>query len=235
MHRWSLLAAVAALLVSGCTAIPQKNAVKKIHICGAENCDTADHQYSAGQLLTGFQQLLKVNEGEKVAICGSNAKTRACESVGVCQFVLGGIVPGNGCAKDIVFSEIAMGSQTGQLSLKADMPLTFIWTPVYCAPATAALSVHSADEISLEFQPRFCSWMAVGPMVATFNFAIESIDLNHGQIGGYWSHAVKGGGNGRGSGYLVMKFPKAMPSGENWFAGQPLHPPSRAQLSGEEP
>ncbi len=219
-HRWPLLVAAAALLISGCTATPQKNAAKEIHICGAENCDIADHKYSTGQLLSGFQQLLKANEGEKVTICSSNSKTRACDSVGICQFVLGGFVPGNGCSQNMVFSEIATGKQPGQIDLKADMPLTFIWTPVYCATTAATLSVRSPDDISLEFEPRFCNWMAVGSMVATFNFAVESIDLNHGQIGGYWSHAVMGGGFGRGSGYLVLKFPKAVPSGKNWLVGQ---------------
>ena len=220
MHRWSLL--VAALLLAGCTALPQQSNVKEVHICNAADCETAGTKYSVAELLAGFQQLLKANEGEKVTIYSSNPKTRACESVGACQFVLGGIFPGNGCSDSMVFSEIAMGKQPGQIDLKADMPLTFIWTPVYCKTTAATLSVHSVDEISLELQPRFCSWMGVGPMTATFNIAVESIDLNHGQIGGYWSHAVKGGGNGRGSGYLVLKFPKAMPAGENWLVAQPL-------------
>jgi len=228
MHRLLLPAAV--LLFSGCAAIPQQHNVKEVHICNAADCDTASHKYSAGQLLTGFQQLLKTNEGEKVAICDSDPKTRTCKSAGFCQFVLGGILPGNGCAQSIVFSEIAKGNQTGQLSLKADMPLTFIWTPVYCAVVPATLSVHSPNEISIEFQPRYCNWMAVGNMTATFEFAVESIDLNHGQISGYWSHAVQGTGNGRGSGYMVLKFPKSMPPRENWFAGQ-QHSPSSAQLS----
>jgi hypothetical protein len=232
MHR--LLFPVAALLLSGCAAIPQQSAVKEVHICGAEGCDAIANKYAAGQLLTGFQQLLKANEGEKVTICSSNPKTRACESVGVCQFVLGGFVPGNGCSESMVFSEIVMGKQPGQVDLKANMPLTFIWTPVYCVTTAATLSVQSPDEIYLEFQPRFCSWMAVGPMMATFNFAIESIDLSRGQIGGYWSHAVKGGGNGRGSGYLILQFPKAMPRGENWFVGQSVSSSPSAQVSGNQ-
>lgn len=233
MHRWSLLLA-AAWLLAGCTAIPQQHAVKAVHICGAEDCAT-DHKYSIGQLRTGFQQLLRANEGEKVTICDSDPKTRACESVGICQFVLGGFVPGNGCAKDIVFSEIALGEQTGQISMKANMPITFIWTPVACATAVATLSVHSPDEISIEFQPRYCNWMAVGNMSATFNFAVESLDLNRGQVSGYWSHAVTGTGNGRGSGYAVLKFPKSMPGGENWLVEKSLPPLPRAQLSREQP
>lgn len=236
MRRWSLLlAAAAALLLSGCAAIPQQKAVKEVHICNAEDCATAGQKYSAGQLLTGFQQLLKANEGEKVTICASDPKTHACESVGICQFVLGGMLPGNGCADHIVFSEIATGDKTGQVNLKANMPLTFIWTPVHCVMATATLTARSADEIFVEFQPRYCNWMAVGNMSATFNFAVESIDLDHGQIGAYWSHAVKGTGIGRGSGYMLLKFPKSMPGGENWFAGQASPPSSGAQLSRDEP
>jgi hypothetical protein len=232
MHRWLLsVAAAAALLLSGCAAIPQQNAVKEVRICGADDCDAAGHKYSAGQLLTGFQQLLKANEGERVTICDSDPKTRTCESVGICQFVLGGILPGNGCATSIAFSEIAKGEQGDQLSLKADMPLTFIWTPVVCAAAEATLSVHSPDEISLEFRPRFCAWMVVGTMSATFNFAVDSLDFKRGHIGGYWSHAVKGTGNGRGSGYAILQFPKAMPRGENWLAEQPSLMPAGAQFS----
>lgn len=234
-HRWSLLvAAVAALLVSGCVAIPQQKFVKEVHICTADDCDTANHKYSAEQLLAGFQQLLKANEGEKVTICDSDPKTRACESVGFCYFVLGGTLPGNGCSQSIVFSEIAMGNQPGQLALKADMPLTFIWTPLKCASMTGTLSVRSADEISFEFQPYYCNWMAVGNMSATFNFAVESLDLSRGQVGGYASHAVKGTGNGRGSGYVILKFQKAMPGGDNWLVGQPVPPLPRTQLSGAE-
>lgn len=231
MHRWMLLvAAAAALLLSGCAAIPQQNAVKEVRICGAEECDTTGHKYSAGQLVSGFQQLLKANEGEKVTICSSDPKTHACESVGICQFVLGGILPGNGCSESMVFSEIAKGKQTDQIDLKADMPLTFIWTPVACKATAATLSVRSPAEISLEFEPRFCAWMVVGTMSATFNFAVDSLDFNRGEIGGYWSHAVSGTGNGRGSGYAILQFPKAMPRGENWLAGQPSLTPAGAQL-----
>lgn len=229
MHRWSLLA-VAALLVAGCAAMPQQHNVKEVRICNAADCDAASQKYSVGQLLNGFAQLLKTNEGENVTICSSNPKTRACESVGFCYFVLGGILPGNGCSKSIAFREIAIAGQQGQISLKANMPLTFIWTPVVCDTMTGTFSVDSPDEISLEFRPYYCNWMVVGNMSATFNFAVESIDLSHGQISGYWSHAVKGTGNGRGSGYVVLQFPKAMTGGENWLAGRAQLPLSGSKV-----
>jgi hypothetical protein len=222
MHRWALLvAATATLLATGCTAVPQQHVVKKIHICAGEDCDTADLKYTIGQVLAGLQQLLTANEGQKVTICKSEPTTRACKSVGICQFVLGGILPGNGCAQSIVFSDIAAVNQTSQINLKANMPLTFVGSPVLCNTTTGTLSVRSLDEIAIELQPRYCNWMVVGNMTATFNFAVESLDLSHGQIGGYWSHAVAGTGNGRGSGYAVLKFPSTSPAGGNPLVRQP--------------
>ena len=76
MHRWSLLAA--ALLLAGCTAVPQQSNVKQVHICNAADCETAAPKYSPAQLLAGLQQLLKANEGEKVTIYSSSPKTRVC-------------------------------------------------------------------------------------------------------------------------------------------------------------
>ncbi len=205
--RRCLSVLAAALLTVGCVATPQQQAVKEVRIC-AEHCAASDQTYSIQQLRNGFQQLLNANAGEKVAICDSNPTTRVCESVGICQFVLGGMIPGNGCAQSIVFSEIAADSQAELIQLKADMPLSFIGTPVKCDATPGTFSVHSVNEISLVLEPRYCNWMVVGNMSATFNFAVESLDLGHGRIGGYWSHAVSGTGNGKGSGYAVLTFPK---------------------------
>ncbi|WP_283742954.1 hypothetical protein [Sideroxydans sp. CL21] len=229
-----LVASAAAFLITGCTAIPQQHAVKEVHICDTEDCNSTIHKYTAGQLLTGFQKLLKANEDKQVKICESDPKTHACKSVGICQFVLGGLIPGSGCAEHIVFSETAIGNQTGKISLKANMPLTFLWTPVSCETTTVILSVHTPDEIYMDFKPRYCNWMMVGNMSATFNFAVESLDLGRGQIGGYWSHAVTGSGNGRGSGYAVLSFPKTMPDGDNWLVERPELPVPRSKLSGTQ-
>ena len=223
MHRWSLLTAV-ALFLAGCGATGQQHNVQDVHICVADDCDTSGRKYSTAQLFAGFLKLLKANEGAKVTICDSNPRTRTCEHVGVCQFVLGGILPGPGCSQSMVFSEITTGKQADRINMKVNMPLTFIGTPVFCKTTDATFSVHSPEQISLEFQPRFCNWMVMGNMSATFNLAVNSLDLHRGQIGGYWSHAVTGTGNGRGSGYMVLKFPQAMPDGENWLVGRPVGP-----------
>ncbi len=234
MHRWTVFAA-AAWLTSGCVAIPQHDKVKEVRICSSANCEPATRAYSAEALATGLQHLLKENEGETVTICDSDPKTHACESVGVCYLVFGGIIPGNGCTKSVVFSDIGSPGATGQISLKVNMPLSFIWLPAPCTTTPGALTVRSANEISLEAQPSLCAVLGTGVFKATFNVAVDSLDLTNGRVGGYWSHASAGTGNGRGSGYLVLQFPKHMPQGEKWLVEQPARSAPDAQASGAQP
>lgn len=212
------VAAAAAVLLAGCAGAPQQYAVKEVYVCAAEECGTAGHKYSSGQMLAAFQQLIKVNAGESVSICASDPQTRSCESIGMCHFVQGGPFPGSGCGNSLTFRSVALDSQAGQVRVKANMARTFLGVSLACADMAATISVRSADEITYEAEPHYCNWLGVGNMTATFNIAVESVDLDRGQIGGYWNHAVAGTGNGSGSGYAVLKFPKSMPRGENWIA-----------------
>ena len=115
------------------------------------------------------------------------------------------------------------------------MARTWIWTPVKCSVADGTLSVRSANEISIDFPAHYCNWMVIAPMRATFNVAVESLDLVRGQIGGYWNYAEVGAGNGKGSGYLLLKFPKGMPEGKNWIGGKTAAPLPIAHLPRTEP
>lgn len=202
-----ILASITLLLMS-CANAAQQSTAKEIHVCSGEKCELAENQYSADQLLQGFRDLLQTNIDEKVPMCNADAKTRTCKSTKVCHFVLGGIIPGNGCSENLTFSEISKDEQTAQLNMKTKMPLTFIGTPVQCTTAPSTLIVNSTNNITMQLKSHFCSWMVVGAMTAQLNFTVESINLDKGEIGGYWKHSVKGTGNGSGSGYLILKFPK---------------------------
>jgi len=76
---------------------------------------------------------------------------------------------------------------------------------------TGELSIRSANEVAIEFQPHACSWMVVGIMSASFSFAVESLDFNRGEMGGYWQASVARTGNGSGSGYALLRFPRRVP------------------------
>lgn len=197
-----------SLFLTGCANTKQQNLAKEIYLCSGDKCERSGQQYSSEQLLQGFKDLLQTNVDEKVPMCNADPKTRTCTSTKVCHFVLGGILPGNGCSKNLIFSEINKDEQSAQLNMKTKMPLTFIGTPVQCTTAASTLTVNSTNDISLQLKSHFCSWAVVGAMTVQLDFAVESINLDKGEIGGYWKHTVRGTGNGNGSGYLVLKFPK---------------------------
>lgn len=181
---------------------------KVVSICSGESCTPAGERYSAEQLFNKLEQLLSLNINEKISMCAADTQTRYCKSQRICHFVLGGIIPGPGCSKSLTFSELEKSAEAARLSMKAHMPLTFIGTPLLCNIATSTLSIESINDISLQVNPHFCSWMLVGAMTAKLDFTVESINLDRGEIAGYWQHSVKGTGYGRGSGYLLLKFPK---------------------------
>lgn len=215
-----LLALASALLLAGCAGAPKQYSVKEVYVCAAEDCSVASQKYSAGRLASAIQQLLKLNAGQAAEICDSDPKERNCASVGLCHFVQGGPFPGSGCARSIVFNEALIGEQAGQVAIKADMTRTFLGIQLGCATMTGSISVRSADEISLEVAPHYCNWAGIGNMTATFNVAIESVDFDRGQMGGYWQHAVAGTGVGSGSGYAILRFRKGMPPGADWVGAR---------------
>lgn len=197
-----------SLMLISCASTKQQTAAKEIYVCSGNKCEHAEQQYSADQLRQGFKDLLQTNVDAKVPMCKADPKTRECTSTKVCHFVLGGLLPGSGCSNNLEFSEINKEEPNTQLTMKTKMPLTFIGTPVQCATASSTLTVNSVNDINLHLKSHFCSWMVVGAMTVQLNFDVESINVDKGEIGGYWKHTVTGTGNGSGSGYMILKFPK---------------------------
>ena len=206
------------VLFAGCAGAPQLYEVKTVYVCAAEECGQAGQKYSAGQMLRALQKLFALNDDQEYKVCASDPKTRNCESEGVGYFVMGGPIPGRGGQASGKTTAAKLDAATQTLRFRMSSNLTFNGVPLACAEHDSQITVRSSDEISLEDTPYYCNWMAVGNMTTTFSFAVESVDLDRGRLGGYWAHAVAGTGNGRGSGYAVIQFPRTMPRGENWLA-----------------
>lgn len=208
----------AAVLLAGCAGAPQLYEVKSVYVCAAEECGQAGQRYSSAQMLRALHKLIGANDGQEYKVCASDPKTRNCESEGVGYFVMGGPIPGRGAQNAGKMSSPALDMATQSVGYRMSSSLTFNGIPLACAEHDSKVIVRSADEIAIEDTPYFCNWLAVGNMTTTFSFAVEAVDLDRGRLGGYWAHAVAGTGNGRGSGYAVIQFPKGMPRGENWLA-----------------
>lgn len=207
----------AAGLLAGCAGAPQLYEVKSVYVCAAEECGQAGQRFSSSQMLRALHRLIRANDGQEFRICASDPKTRSCESEGVAYFVMGGPIPGRGGQASGRMSAPVLDMTTQTIGYRMASNLTFNGVPLACAEHDGRVTVRSADEIAMEDSPFYCNWMAVGNMTATFSLAIEAVDLDRGRLGGYWSHAVAGTGNGKGGGYAIIQFSNVMPRGENWL------------------
>jgi hypothetical protein len=208
---------ILATLFSGCASPPKLYKVESVYVCAAEECGLAAQHYGTEQMLVGLQKLLAANDGQEFKACESDPKTRACMSNGFCHFVQGGPLPGLGCMKSATLTASTFDITEKRVRFQSKPNYTFLGAPLTCEIHGAAITVHSIDEIAWEDSSFYCNWMAIGNMVHTFSFAVESVDFDRGIIGGYWTHSTTGTGTGSGSGYAIFVLPKAMPRDENWL------------------
>jgi hypothetical protein len=213
----SALAASGIGLLAGCAGDPQIHEVKEIYVCAAEECGTAGQSFTANQILNAIYQLIKRNDGKDFRICASDPKTRSCVSEGVGYFVQGGPFPGLGTTASGNLHDVKLDAPNQVITATMSSYLRFLGVPLVCVPHASTISVRSADEITISDSPYYCNWMAVGNMTASFSFAVESVDLDKGRLGGYWAHGVAGVANGKGSGYAIIEFQEPMPRTENWL------------------
>lgn len=205
-QRVALSTLLLALFVTSCSSSKVlKNPVTMVSMCSGGKCQSGTQTNQ--QLLNSFYELIKANNQQQIPICSADAKTHTCKSEKVCYFVLGGLLPGNGCAENLQFNDAEKSKVSTQMTMKTVMPLSFIGTTVRCDSAATTLSIQSTNQIAIELEPYHCSWMVMGQMKARFSFFVDWIDQDRGHIGGHWNHSVAGTGNGSGSGYAILKFP----------------------------
>lgn len=212
-----LLATGVAMILAGCAAPVQQFEVKNIYVCASEECGPAGQRFTAQALTRGLSRLLELNNGLEYKVCESDLRSRHCITPGQGYFVMGGPIPGRGYQKSGRFSNIQVNPTTQTIEYTMQSDLYFIGVPLACVTHPGRVMVKSVDEISLVDDAYFCNWAGIGNMMASFNFAVESIDFDRGRLAGYWAHAVTGNAVGRGQGYGVIELNRGMPREADWF------------------
>jgi hypothetical protein len=207
-----------AAALSGCATSPPPAVPGTVEVCSADQCGKAAERYSAEQLAQGLGHLLQMNDGAPLKLCGADPKTRECLDDDIGYFVLGGILPGRGSARSATMSQVQVDADARAVRYVMAMPMRFLGIDLSCADHDAVLTVQSPDAIQIVDSTYRCTWMVMGIMGASFSFAIDSIDFDKGRVGGRWKHSVAGTGNGRGQGYAVIEFPKALARDEQSVA-----------------
>ncbi len=218
--RWFKLAVSLVLLavgISGCATASLQHEIKSVRVCAAEECSEAGQHYSATQMLYALEQLFQANDGTGMKFCSADPTTYLCTGDDVGYLVWGGFIPGRGYSNSGKVSQIKLDAENQSIQYTMSMKLRFLGIPLQCKDHDAVLAVRSPHDIAMTDSSYLCNFL-LAVMSASFSFVIDSIDFDKGQLGGYWKHGVTGMGYGRGEGYALIEFPKAMPRGENWLA-----------------
>ena len=206
------------LLLSGCGGPPPLGEVKAgVTICANGSCGPAS-QYTSDSILAGIHNLFRYSEGEIYHLCEANPVTRDCKDDGVSHFVQGGPIPGIGTyLQGTIVDAAVVDPKSRTVSATLDTSLKFIGTPLITSQHLVTASVHTPDRITLVEEDYYANWMMVGNGFANFTMAVDHINLDRGELGGFYRMSYTGTGIGGGSGYTVIRFHKAMAAGADWL------------------
>lgn len=208
-----------AIMLSACSTAPKLFEVDDIYVCAAEECGSAGQVASTSKLLSAMFNLMKHNEGRDFKMCTSDPKARNCQSESLSMMHIAmPMIPGRNSYHGGSVSKVRIepGSQSVHWLNKFSASGTF-GVPLTCSEHAATVTVRSATQITMTDEVSHCNWLGIGNVGVDFTFAVESVDFDRGQIGGYWSMGFAGTAVGRGDGYGIMQFSEPMPRGVNWL------------------
>lgn len=71
----------------------------------------------------------------------------------------------------------------------------------HCVTAGGRIVARGNNTASVQFKPFYCNWVVIGNVLVNADFSIDSIDLQHKVVTGFYKLTFHGTGNAAGSGY----------------------------------
>ena len=212
-----LVLGLSAIFFPACASAPRVDEVKAVTLCANGRCAPVGAAFPRPRVLGGVYRLLKESERAPYRICEADPDSRRCKHKSISMFIQGGPIPGVGSMKQGKVTETEISPETGEVFYTVSTSLTFIGVPLVTTSHKSRIHLASDTRIVLMEDDYYTNWMAVGNQVMSFNLAVDYINLDKGEIGGYYGWASTGIGMGKGSGYLIMDFPAKMAAGDDWL------------------
>lgn len=194
------------LALVGCVSVAPTDRVSWTSICEKGGCtqvSVSDAPVVLAKLKTLFQDGLT----KPTKICEASRDSQSCTDTDIGIFVMGGPIPGRGAMKELNFNSVSDSEVDHALVINVDTDLTFLGVPLMCSTGQGTIKVDPQGRIILEVDPHYCNWALVGSVFSTFSLVVDRVDIDKRVVSGYWSTAVAGVGNGKGSGYGMFSVP----------------------------
>ncbi len=192
-------------------ADPQKNlATKKmpVVVCRSQQCAPAKLSMTNEYIYNSLVQLMDNNNYSTALVCQASDTTHNCLENYITLPVKVGAVPTHAYIDSVKITDVILGKKHESMKLILNYNLTYGGQVATCSPAQSILFIRDIDHILLEDSQYTCNMTTIGASSVKTVFIIDYIDLDYGNIGGYYSIGISGPAYGGGSGYMLLRLGK---------------------------
>lgn len=178
-------------------------------VCRDKQCAPAELSKSREYIFNALTQLVDNNLDSTALLCEANPQAHVCVNPYVTVPAKIGITPAYVYFDGVKIIDASIkDGQTG-LDLVLGYNLSYNGqTPTVCKPDKAMLYVKNNNKVVLNGNGFKCDMTSVGTTTIRVLFSIDYIDLDYGNIGGYYSIGLSGPAYGGGTGYSLIRLKK---------------------------
>ncbi len=219
-------------------ANPQKTLASKkspVVVCRSQQCAPAKLSMTNEYIYNSLVQLMDNNNYSTALICQASDTSHACLENYVTLPVKVGAVPTHAYIDSVKITDVILGKKHESMKLILNYNLTYGGQVATCSPAQSILFIRDIDHILLEDSQYTCNMTTIGTSSVKTVFIVDYIDLDYGNIGGYYSIGISGPAYGGGSGYMLLRLGKnALPLAPELRAPERSAQNSAAKATGIE-
>lgn len=193
------------------SANPKTNLVSKrmpVVVCRSQQCAPAKLSMTSQYIYNSLLQLMDNNNYSTALVCQASDTTHACLENYITLPVKVGAVPTHAYINSVKITDVILGKKNESMKLILNYNLTYGGQVAMCSPSQSILFVRDIDHILLEDSQYTCNMTTIGSSSVKTVFIIDYIDLDYGNIGGYYSIGISGPAYGGGSGYMLLRLSK---------------------------
>ncbi len=203
---------------------------RNIVVCRAKQCAPLKLSMSKEYIYNSLVQLLQNNNNQKAPVCAADIGSRNCYANYISLPITVGITPAYMYIDFVKISDVHISKGSRSINLMLNYNVTYNGQTPECAPDKTLLFVKNTDNIVLEDDGYQCKMTTIGTTTIKTLFLVDYIDLDYGFVGGYYSIGLSGPAYGGGSGYMLLRLPKAAyPLKANLPAPKEAPQPTEAQ------
>ncbi len=202
-------------------------------VCRSKQCAPAKLSQSKEFIYNTLLHMFDSNARERAQICEGHSTTHACTEEYVSVPITVGVTPAYMYIDSVDLTDVSISQQnTMALELILNWGISYNGQIPTCRPSKTLLYVKDVNNVIIEDNGYNCRMTTIGSSLIKTMFAIDYIDMDYGYIGGFYSIGLSGPAYGGGNGYMIIRMPKDIYSGNKDYTPESNGNINAAPLAG---